>query len=352
MNMEGKKKWWLRGGIAAAVLVGAVAYFLLGAARIPPGRTPPARAEAPPPPNTATVQRITVTEWYEAVGTVRPRIEARIEPQVSAQIRSVAVQPGESVRRGQVLVSLDDRQFRSRLDQVRQAAVAAGAAHTQARSEHERIRNYFEAEAATEQQLEKAREVLTRAAAEVRRTEEMVREAEIALGYTRIQAPEEGRVLKRLAEPGDLAAPGRPLLLLETSGSFRLEAFVREGLVKQVSAGSRLPVRIDALELETRATVEEIVPYADPQTRTFLVKAALPKKTGLYSGMYGKLRVPVKDLEVVVVPAAAVRSVGQLEMVSVREEKHWRSRFVKTGRNLDGQVEILSGLMGGETIGW
>jgi multidrug efflux pump subunit AcrA (membrane-fusion protein) len=68
--------------------------------------------------------------------------------------------------------------------------------------------------------------------------------------------------------------------------------------------------------------------------------------------MYGKLRVPVKDLEVVVVPAEAVRSVGQLEMVTVREEERWRSRFVKTGRTLDGQVEILSGLMGGETIGW
>jgi len=340
-------------GRRAAVVLGAVIGFvLLGPSRIPPGRTPPSQAEARRPANTVAVQRRTVTEWYEAVGTVRPRIEARIEPQVSAQIRAVAVRPGDAVRRGQLLVALDDRRFRSRLDQARQAAVAAEAAHVQARSEYQRIRNYFEVEAATERQLEKAREGLTRTAAEVRRTEEMVREAEIALGYTRLQAPENGKVLKRLAEPGDLASPGRPLLLLETSGTFRLEAFVREGLVKQIAPGLRLPVRIDALELHTDAVVEEIVPYADPETRTFLVKAALPLEPDIYSGMFGKLKVPVKELEVVVVPAAAVRSVGQLEMVTVQEGDHWRSRFVKTGRTIDGKVEVLSGLDGGETIGW
>lgn len=350
--MKTRKKWWLRGTVAAVLLGGAAAYVLLGGEKIPPGRTPPVQAEEPDPANTAAVRRVTVTEWYEAVGTVRPRIETRIEPQVSAQIRSVAVGPGDSVRQGQVLVSLDDRQFRSRLDQARQAALSAAAAHAQARSQYERIRNYFEAEAATEQQLENVQEALTRTAAEVRRTEEIVAEAEIALGYTRIQAPEDGKVLKRLAEPGDRASPGRPLLLLETSGTFRLEAFVREGLIKQVAPGATLPVRIDALELETRATVEEIVPYADPQTRTFLVKAALPAEAELYSGMYGKLRVPVKDIEVVIVPAKAVRSVGQLEMVTVREGDRWRSRFVKTGRLRDGRLEILSGLSGGETIGW
>jgi RND family efflux transporter MFP subunit len=350
--MKSGKKWWLRGGIAAIVLAAVIAYVLLDAPKIPPGPTPPPPAEEPGPANTATVQRLIVTEWYEAVGTVRPRIEARIEPQVSAQIRAVTVRPGDSVRRGQVLVTLDDRQFRSRLDQARQAAVAAEAALVQNRSEYRRIQGYFEVEAATEQQLEKAREGLTRAAAEGRRTEEMVREAEIALGYTRVQAPEDGKVLKRLAEPGDLAAPGRPLLLLETSGSFRLEAHVREGLVKQISPGVRLSVRIDALKLETDAVVEEIVPYADPQTRTFLVKAALPSEPGIYSGMFGKLKVPVKELEVFVVPTEAVRSVGQLEMITVQEGVHWRLRLIKTGRTVDGTVEVLSGLDGGETIGW
>jgi multidrug efflux pump subunit AcrA (membrane-fusion protein) len=73
---------------------------------------------------------------------------------------------------------------------------------------------------------------------------------------------------------------------------------------------------------------------------------------GLYPGMFGKLRVPVGRQQIVTLPAAAVRRVGQLELVHVQSGSDWQTRHVKTGRRLGDRLEVLSGLKGGETIGW
>ena len=164
-------------------------------------------------------------------------------------------------------------------------------------------------------------------------------------------APETGEVLKRLVEPGDLALPGKPLLVLQTAGAYRLEAHVREGLISRVRLGMKLPATITTLQKEVQTEVEEIIPYADPQTRTFLVKAALPPIGGLYPGMFGKLRIPVLTEKVVIIPENALKKVGQLELVTVKEGDRWDRRYVKTGRRIGQHIEVLSGLNGDETIG-
>jgi RND family efflux transporter MFP subunit len=188
------------------------------------------------------------------------------------------------------------------------------------------------------------------AEAGVRQAKKRVEESRIALGYTRILAPEDGEVVRRLAEPGDLAWPGKPLLVIQTREALRLEALVREGLIHRVSVGTLLKVSISALNKEFSGAVEELVPSADPQTRTFLVKVGLPLVEGLYPGMFGRLLVPVKETSIVVVPAAAVQRIGQLEVVTARTNGKWQRYFVKTGRRRGPMVEILSGLNGGEIL--
>jgi HlyD family secretion protein len=319
-----------------------------------------------------------ITEWYEAVGTVRPRTETRIEAQISAQVVDVAVRAGDMVEKDQVLVVLDNRQMDTRLSQERQALKtaisfkeqahqsfnAAQAAFNEAEADHKRITNFFQSQAATKQELERtesrflqaeaglkqAREAMEGAVAKIRQAEEMVREAEIYLGYTIIRAPAQGNVLERLIEPGDTALPGKPLILLKTSGSLQLEAFVREGLIRNVEPGISLSAVITTLDQTVIAQVEEIIPYADPKTRTFLVKAILPKMEGIYPGMYGKLLIPFKTTEVVLIPPEAIHRIGQLEMVRVKKGKIREKRYIKTGKIHEGMVEILSGLSGNEIL--
>ena len=326
----------------------------------------------------ASVQ--TITEYYEAVGTVRPVTEVSIESQVTAQVLDVKVKPGDKVFKSQLLLSLDNRQLTSRLDQekqtlktaisekeqAKQTIIAAKAAFTEAESNYKRTKIYFESQAATPQDMEKAESAYLQAKAtlnrakgtlsasesKIRQTEEIVKEAGIALGYTEIRAPENGKVLKRFVEQGDLALLGKPLIILQTTSLLRLEAYVREGLIRKIQPGTTLKVTINTLNETVTVTVEEIIPYADPQTRTFLVKALLPRISGIYPGMFGKLLIPVKDLQVVVIPKIAVRNIGQLELVKVKENGIWKTRFIKTGKTIGDKVEVLSGLLGNETIGW
>jgi hypothetical protein len=76
----------------------------------------------------------------------------------------------------------------------------------------------------------------------------VVKESTISLEYTRILAPEDGVVLKRFVEPGDLALPGKPLVALRTSGALRLEAYVREGIDHPGDPGNRPEVDIETLD--------------------------------------------------------------------------------------------------------
>ena len=328
--------------------------------------------------DTARIEK--AAQLYDAVGTIRPRTETNIESQVPAQILKVLVTPGSRVKRGDTLFVLDNRQFSARLgsakeglkaaraarEQANQGLIAAKAGFVQAEAEYTRVKKYYETEAATRQQLEQAKaafitaqasvrqakEALIAADAGIRQAGESINEAGITQGYTMIKAPDSGQVLRRMAEPGDMAMPGKPLAVMRTSGALRIEAYVREGLIEKVKPGMDLDVEIKTLGTKARARVNEVVPYADPRTRTFLVKAQLPALDGVYPGMYGKLMIPVVETDVITVPAKAVKTVGQIQMVLVKEKDRWKSRYIKTGLTRGDRVEVLSGLSGNETVGY
>ncbi len=348
-----------------------------------PNRVGP-QTPVPDPPGTTIPKRTgralveTVTEMDRAVGTVRPQTETRIEAQVTARVLEVKVRPGDDVAKGDLLIVLDGSRLQTRVEQARQAVLsaqarrrqAAQAVHsaqavlTQAEAAYERTKIYFEGEAATKQDMEQARSAFLQAEAGVerarqslqevesgvRQAQKMVEESRIALGYTQILTTESGQVAERMAEPGDMAWPGKTLLLLQTRGALRMESLVREGLIHRIQKGSRLNVSVDVLDRTFEGTVDEVVPFADPVTRTFLVKINLPRTEGLYPGMFGRLLVPVGDHEIVTAPREAIVSVGQLEMVTVRTGDRWERIFVKTGRSVGDRVEVLAGLDGGETL--
>jgi RND family efflux transporter MFP subunit len=331
------------------------------------------------PEHTALAERRMIREFYEAVGTVRPKTETNIEAQITGRILEILVRPGAKVQKGDRLIVLDGRESQTRLDQARQGLSSAKARRekakeaitgsqavlNQAKASFDRTKTYFQSEAATSHDLEvaesaylqalarlkQAEDGLREAEAEVKRSEKVIEQSRVALDYTGIKAPEDGEVVKRLAEPGDLAWPGKLLLVLQTRSELRLEAQIREGLIRHVRMGEELAMEITALDARLQGTVEEIVPSADPTTRTFLVKVGLPDREGLFPGMFGRLLVPVEKSEVIAVPRSAIRRIGQLEVVTVLSGNRWDQVFVKTGRDIDNDmVEILSGLNGGERL--
>jgi RND family efflux transporter MFP subunit len=343
--------------------------------------------------NTTPVESRQVSQIYEAVGTMRPLTETVIESQVSGQALKVNVVPGAKVEAGQLLILLDTRQLNTRLEQAKQGLAFASntlnqaqkaidearAGQDQASAAYVRTKLLYEKEVVTSQQMEidraaflqaKARHEKTLDAFEaaksnLRQATEVVKEAQIGVGYASIKAPAAGVVLERLIDPGDQAMPGKPLLIVQTSGSLRLEARVREGLIRKIIQGNPYDVKIETLEAPVAATIEEIAPFADPETRTFLVKAALPDTPGIYPGMFGRLLIPVKTEETLLIPQAAVIRVGHLEMVNILSQNKtdpdlsnpdqpipYRSVYIKTGKNFGEKIEVLSGLTGSETLGY
>lgn len=371
----------LGGLVATAVSAGVVAWAMgaFHTGKVAPGTLPPPPGSAPPA-QTVVVTRGAVPVVEEAVGTVRSRNTVAVAAQVIARILDLSAREGASVRAGDVLVRLDDREFQARLDQAKKALSAAEASRSRAdqakaqaearlaqtSARWERQRKLRESGVTTTEQAEAAETdfLLARAgtadadaaiaSADALReqAQQVVREAEVALGYTRIPAPFDGVVVERNAEPGDLASPGRVLLVLLDPAVPQLEAAVREGLIGRVEKGTVLDVVLPTAGVTVQGTVTEVVPSADPRTRTFTVRADFAPVKGVHAGMFGRLRVPVGEREAVRVPADAIVRVGQLETVLLQHDGRWDRRLVTTGaRGDDGLVEVLSGLSGGETIG-
>ncbi len=125
---------------------------------------------------------------------------------------------------------------------------------------------------------------------------------------------------------------------------------IPEALIDRLTMGAGLPVLVDAAGAELAGKVSEIAPSASAGSRTFLVKLDLPPAEKLRAGQFGRVRVPVRERPALLVAGDAVVRRGQIESVFVVDGGKARLRLVKTGRKMDGQIEILGGLSGGETV--
>ena len=291
------------------------------------------------PPMVVQVAAVAVQPLWdeeEVVGNVKAAQRAVLAAKVTGVIDAIKVAPGARVARGQILASIDAREIKARLD-------SAEAAQDQAQKDYARIEKLLKSGSSTRQEFDAA---TTR----LRTADAVLVEARTMLQYTEISAPFDGVVTRKLVEVGDLATPGKPLLEMENSSLLRFECEIPEALVDRISMGAGLPVTIDAAGATLTGKVSEIAPSASAGSRTFLVKLDLPPAEKLRAGQFGRVRVPVRERPAVLVGEGAVVRRGQIESVFVVEEGMARLRLVKTGRQMNGRVEVLSGLSGGEKV--
>jgi HlyD family secretion protein len=290
--------------------------------------------------------------WYKAVGTISSRTRVDVTARATGQITELSSEVGQTVKKGERLATLTARELEARVEQARSALIVARATAEQARAAFDRVSRLAERGAATAEELERVSADKVTAEASVAAAAERVKEAEVALDYLYIESPIDGVVAARPVDPGDIAWPGKPLYTIHDPSSLRIEAHVREGRIDRVVVGETYTITIASLGLTVEGTVEEIVPLVDPSSRSFTVRVALPADERLHPGMFGRLRLDLEEREAVLVPAAAVRIVGQLHTVLVRHHDRWVRRYVTIGEIQGDAREILSGLKGGETIGW
>jgi RND family efflux transporter MFP subunit len=353
--------WPLVRSVASATLAttGLVAFLAwMGGAfreKVHPGEVPVPR-ESAAGRAAAVVEKRRVEEAATVVGSVRPRRRTEVSAQLLARILEVKVRPGDTVEPGHELILLDDREIRAQQAEAHAALLAMEADLAVRKSDFTRSQAELEKGVTGTAEYARYEGAVKVAEAQVKRAKESVGRLDVQATYTRILATSRGVVGDRFADPGDIASPGKPLLVIYDPAELELHANVPESLAAEVSAGQELKLRIDAAGLkDVTGTVREIVPQAQQASRTVLVKvtlpAAVPYAKPLLPGMFGRMSIPTGSMERLFVPQSTVQHVGQLDLVEVLgRDGSLTRRFVRVGPMTGDKVEILSGLREGETV--
>lgn len=345
----------------------------------PPEATPAETAAVP-----VSVGVVDSRDWpsfTEAGGTLEARLTAVVSSRILAPIVAVHVRAGDTVRRGQVVVEMDAAEYRaqaarstSSLEAARLAADAAAAdvngaeaALELARLTHDRIRKLHEQKSATTQELDQAVAGLTgaqsrltaaRAASEsasaaFAAARSAAEAGDIVATYAALTAPFDGTVVERYVDPGTMAAPGTPLLVIEDPRALRLEVTLDATRAAGVTVGSAADIRLDADGPDApwvEGRVAEIARVAS-ESQSFTVKIDVPAGPEWRSGLFGRARFPGPSRQAVTAPAPAVLTRGQLRLVFVvSPDNVARLRAIRTGDTLGDRVEVLAGLSAGETV--
>jgi RND family efflux transporter MFP subunit len=335
------------------------------------GCTNEQRAASLPPETVSNVsvivaQKTTVPDWVEAAGTVRASQTSQVSSQVMGNIVEIRTHEGDRVQAGQVLAILDDTQSRSATDQATATVTSAEKEVSAADSDLalavttlKRYQQLYEKKSVSPQEFDeiKARYQSAEARRDMARAGQAqanasLTQARTSLGYTRIRAPFAGVVTERKVDAGTLASPGMPLFTIEDTRSYRLEVAVDESDLRLVRIGQVSPVTIDALgNAKLSGKVVQIVPTADPASRSFLMKVELPADARLRSGLFGRARFPRGERSALLVPSTSLVERGQLQGVYVLDANQIAGlRYVTLGKSTGEQAEVLSGLQEGEKL--
>jgi RND family efflux transporter MFP subunit len=351
--------------------------------------------------DTLTIRSQSVANTLELSGSIRPVEQATLSTRVMGRITQLSLETGDRFRKGDILTRIDVMDitaqtgqaqfgvaqaqaevFRSQasLNQLESQKLEAQSALRLAQVTQSRM-SRLQAEGAVSQSvLDDANTNLEQARARVAQSEAGIRQSQAAIAQTQaavsraelsvissdvsesygtIFAPFDGVVVQKLAYEGEMAAPGTPLLKVENPNKLELEISVPEENLRFVRVGQSVKVQFDAVNQSLSATIQQIVPASNAQSRSFLVKIPLNNSGKLISGMFGRIALPIgATKETLLIPTTALIQRGQLQGVYVVENVEDKAisktiammRWVKTGKTQDGQIEIVSGLKAGDRI--
>ena len=287
----------------------------------------PTPTERPTAVRTATARLGSLQDTRTYLARVEPWQVAEVAAQITARIERIAVREGDRVRRGALLVALDDTEIQSTVAeteaQIAQAEAQAAGQKATTASLAQTVR-YWEKEFQRDEtlaregaiaqaladttadhlseaqgRLEAARQGLAAAGKQVEALTKRRASVEARRAYTRVTSPFDGVVARRLADPGDLAAPGKPLLVVEDRSRSKLLFDVPQEDLGRVTLGT--PLHVDH-ELDLTLEVSRLYPSLNPD-RTLTVEAYAEHAADLATGTYYPVDVVLRTVnDAVLVP--------------------------------------------------
>ena len=298
-----------------------------------------------------SVERVEVPVTEPVPASIGARQATTISSRTLARITHITVRAGDTVSQGQMLIELERSDLQARLAQAGEQVHAVEARLKEAQQSLKRAQQLRAQNLVAVAVLDKTRSNHDALIAELATARQAVKEAEVAISFTEIRSPINGRVVERFAEPGDTATPGDKLLSLYNPLSLRIEAAVREKIALPLELGQTLEVEIPSLNKTLPAQIEELVPAADPASRSFMVRASVEYDGQLLPGMYARLLVPAGRESLLLIPQDLVAEYGQLDIVWLIKDGHTDRRFIRAGRKIPpDMIEVISGLEEGDRL--
>ena len=316
-------------------------------------RVSPDEATAPEevnPSHQFVVEIVSLEESETVPASIVARDNTTVSSRLVAQVNSITVRAGDRVRRGELLVSLDDQDLRAQNSQARAQASSLEALLKDSQQSLSRITELNKQGLASASELDRAKASHSNLTAQLQAAKQKISETETQLGYAQIKAPFDGVVIDRTAEPGDTVLPGKSLITLFDPTSLVVEVNVRESLAVKLNLGDSLDVTVSALNKSLTAEIIEIVPAANAYSRAFTIKASIPISQELKPGMFARVKVMTGQRAAIMVPETFVSEYGQLSMVNVLNDGKLQKRFVRLGQVDNGLVEVVSGLDAKEVV--
>lgn len=299
---------------------------------------------------TVTVHRAPVARETAFDGIVEALNESTVAAQTSGRVIELSFDVGDYVPKDAVIARLTDSEQRARVEATRGNLAEARARVTEARLNHERVRDLQQRQLIARAELDRAAANLDSAEARLEAAQAALDEAQEQLGYTVVRAPYAGTVVERHVQMGETVTPGRTLLTGLSLEHLRVVVEVPQQHIGPLRVHERARVLFNGSSVEAAAL--RIPPKADVTTHTFRVLVSLPEGDhGVFPGTLVKVAFVSGETERLLIPADALVQRGEVTGVYVVANERVSLRYVRTGTpTADGDVPILSGLEDGERV--
>ncbi|WP_028283055.1 efflux RND transporter periplasmic adaptor subunit [Olleya marilimosa] len=282
-------------------------------------------------------------------GKIQATNSADLSTRMMGYVNKVYVNVGDKVRKGQLLVSINNSDLQAKRAQVNAGITEANVALSNAQKDYNRFKNLFADNSASQKEMDDMTANYEMAKARVEAANQMKNEINAQFAYSNITAPFSGTVTSKNVETGNMANPGVPLISLETPGNFEVMAMVPETEISAIKKGSTVDVLVKSINKTIKGKVKEVSTSAKNTGGQYLVKIDLDKtEANILSGMFTTVQFPVErkaTSSMVLIPNEAIVTNGQLSGVyTVSQSNTALLRWLRLGRTFGDQVEVLSGL--------
>lgn len=287
-------------------------------------------------------------------GKIQATNSADLSTRMMGYVNKVHVNVGDKVRKGQLLVSINNSDLQAKRAQVNAGITEATAAFNNAQKDYNRFKNLLADNSASQKEMDDMTANFEMAKARLESANQMKNEVNAQFAYSNITAPFSGTITSKNVQAGNMANPGMPLISIETPENFEVIAMVPETEISDIIKGTAVNVLVKSINKTIEGEVAEVSSSAKNTGGQYLVKIDLNKTdANILSGMFTTVQFPVMrkgKSEMTLIPKEAIVVNGQLSGVyTVSQSNTAILRWLRLGRTFGNQVQVLSGLNADES---